>query len=134
MKTVVKLFYVMFIFTLIFSCKEKLAEPISYFENYDFNSGEYIIKVYGLEGRHIDNFNNFYISDVETLNKIKKQWVFTDKSHVMPCGYGYSLNVIKDSIVVKKALINIDCEYMDGWIHFPKEYLEDHKSHFIRMK
>lgn len=119
---------------MFLGCKEKLSEPISFFEQYDFNSREYSIEFYGLEGRRIDDFNNFYINDVETLNKMKKQWVFTSKSHVMPCGYGYGLNLIKDNKVVKKALINIDCEYMDGWIHFPKEYLEDHKSHFIRMK
>ena len=40
--------------------------------------------------------------------------------------------VNEDSVLNRKS-VNIDCEYMGGWIHFPKSYLEDYKDSFVRM-
>lgn len=93
----------------------------------------YKLLVCGQEGEHIDNYSDFYIDDVQTLQEIKKQWVFKNKSKVSPCGYGYSVVLVDDKAILKKTLVNIDCEYMSGWIYFPKAYLEDHKGSFKKM-
>lgn len=118
---------------ILSNCKEKLSQTISFFEGYDLNSGKYRLKGYHIDGKSINGFKKFYIDDPETLSKMKKQWVFKYKSEVMPCGFDYELHLVENNKIVKKALINIDCEYMQGWIHFPKEYLIDHKNHFKRI-
>lgn len=134
MKLTLKILIVIFSLTILSHCKEKLTKPISFFEDYDLNSGKYKLEVYQIEGEIIDDFKKFYIDDSETLKKMQKQWIFKYKSEVMPCGFGYELHLVKDHTIIKKTLINIDCQYMQGWIHFPKEYLTDHKIHFKRIK
>lgn len=118
---------------LVLNCHERLPKPISYFEDYNFSSGKYKLEFYEIEGQIIYDYKKFYIDDVETLKTMKKQWIFKYKSDIMPCGYGYQLNLVEDDKIVKKAYINIECEYMEGWIHFPKQYLTDHKNHFKRI-
>jgi len=118
---------------ILSNCKEKLPQTISFFENYDLNSGKYRLEAYQVEGKSIDGFKNFYIDNAETLSKIKKQWVFKYKSEIMPCGFEYELHLVENHKIVKKTLVNIDCEYMEGWIYFPKEYLTDYKNHFKRI-
>ncbi|WP_131725552.1 MULTISPECIES: hypothetical protein [unclassified Chryseobacterium] len=119
---------------LLSSCREKLTEPISFFENYDLSSGRYRLDFYNIDGVAIDNFKNFYIDDPTTLLKIQLQWIFKYKSDIQPCGYGYSIELKENNKVIKQTLINLDCEYMSGWIHFPKEFLTDHKNHFKTLK
>ncbi|MCX8523644.1 hypothetical protein OF897_06880 [Chryseobacterium formosus] len=119
---------------LFSSCKEKLAEPILFFENYDLKSGKYRLEGHQIEGEIIDDFTNFYIDDPETLITMQKQWIFKYKSGIQPCGYGYSIVLKENNKIIKQTLVNIDCEYMSGWIYFPKEYLTDYKNHFVKMK
>ncbi|WP_159477073.1 hypothetical protein [Chryseobacterium sp. 18068] len=134
MKLITRIVIAIFSLIILSNCKKKLLQPISFFENYDLNSGKYKLEAYQVEGKIIDDYKKFYIDDPEVLNKMKKQWVFKYKSEVMPCGFGYELHLIKDKKIIKKTLVNIDCEYMEGWIYFPKEYLTDHKNHFKRIK
>lgn len=115
------------------SCYKSLDEKIVFFEGIDFDSGNYKLLVYGTEGDWIEDYQDFYIDDIQTLNEIKKQWVFTKKSDAMPCGYGYNLELVNQSKILKSTSINIDCEYMSGWIRFPKKYLTDHKKSFKKM-
>jgi len=67
------------------------------------------------------------------MAKMKKQWMFNEKADIMPCGYGYELYLVNESKMIKNVAINIDCEYMSGWIKFPKEFLTDHKKSFKKM-
>lgn len=123
----------MVIFLLFTNCREKLEEPVSFFENYDVSSGRYKLEIHQVEGELIDDFRNFYIDDPLTLNKMKRQWVFKYKSDIKSCGYGYLIALKEDNKSIKQTLVNLDCEYMSGWIYFPKKYLLDHKNHFKRI-
>lgn len=134
MKNTVRILIVIFSLLLLYNCKEKLSKPISFFENYDLNSGKYRLEVNQVEGEIIDDFKRFYIDDPETLSKMQKQWIFKYKSSVQPCGYGYSIVLKENNKILKQTFVNLDCEYMSGWIYFPKEYLTDHKDHFVKMK
>ncbi|MDD3771039.1 MAG: hypothetical protein RBT46_07630 [Weeksellaceae bacterium] len=126
------LILISFIFTLI-SCSEKLPKEISFFENYDVKNGKYKVLVYGSEGEWIEDYKDFYIDDVKTLDKMKRQWVFNKKSDVMPCGYGYNIYLVDEENILKNVAVNIECEYMSSWIKFPKKYLTKHQKYFKRM-
>ncbi len=123
------LLYILAILLTLTSCSSKF----SFFENYDLSSGKYKVLVFADEGDWIENYRNFYIDDIETLIKMKKQWVFNQKSEVMPCGYGYNIYLVDEDTILKNISVNIDCEYMTGWWKFPKEYLTKHKSSFKVM-
>lgn len=129
-----KLFTLLFLNTLLLlGCQDKLDRKIILFDKYDFNSGEHKLIFYGQEGRIIKNYPNFYIDDIKTLNAIKKEWCFTKKSDIMSCGYSYNMQLIKnDSVLIEKS-INVECEYMSGWLYFPKEFLVKHKSSFKKF-
>ena len=133
MKSYTKILFVSII--LLCSCRGKLSEEIVFFENYDLSTGEYKLLVFGEEGLWIDDYQDFYIDDIETLKKMQKQWIFKYKSDISACGYGYSIMLVDSDKVLKEAAVNIerDCEYMSGWIYFPKKYLSDHKTYFKRM-
>nr|WKN37410.1 hypothetical protein K4G66_01640 [Tunicatimonas sp. TK19036] len=115
-------------------CHEKLDEELVYFEDVDFSSGDYKIYVFATEGEWIEDYKNFIIDDIEILNEIKKRWVFEHKIPPSACGYGYNLKLVDNEKIVKSTSINVDCEYMSGWIEFPKEYLSDYKSAFERLE
>lgn len=134
MKLICKILIIISTISLFSSCKEKLSKSVSFFEDYDLNSGRYRLEVNQVEGQIIGDFKNFYIDDIATLIKMQKQWVFKYKSSVKSCGYGYSIALKENSKTIKQSFINIDCEYMSGWIYFPKEYLTDHKNHFKRIR
>jgi hypothetical protein len=132
MKKIVQvIFFLMPLFIL--SCDEKLEKEIVFFEGIDFDSGEYKLLVNGSEGKQFEDYYDFYIDDIQTLNEMKKQWVFTRKSEITACGYGYNVKLVNQNGVVKSTSINIECEYMSGWIRFPKRYLTDHKKSFKKM-
>ena len=76
MKLFSKILVAIIALVLFSSCKEKLAEPILFFENYDLKSGKYRLEGHQIEGEIIDDFTNFYIDDPETLIKMQKQWIF----------------------------------------------------------
>jgi len=118
---------------LLFAGCERLPSKIKFFENYDLSTGEYKLLVFGTEGEWIDDYRDFYIDDIETLKEMQKQWIFKYKSEVMACGYGYIVMLVDSNKVLKKTAVNIDCEYMEGWIRFPKSYLSNYKAHFKRM-
>lgn len=125
--------YLLFSFLLLVSCQESLEKEIVLFSNYDFNSGEYKLVFYGDEGGIIENYYKFYIDDVKTLNEIKKQWIFTKKSDIYSCGYSYSMDLLKKDSVIFSKSINVECEYMSGWIYFPKAFLLNHKKSFKKI-
>ena len=120
--------------TLLLACREKLAEPISFFENYDLQSGRFRLEASKTDGVAIDNHENFYIDDPKTLTKMQQQWIFRYKSDIQPCGYGYAFYLKENNKTIKQTSVNLDCEYMSGWIYFPKEFLTDHKNHFKTLK
>lgn len=126
------LFFLLSIFLLI-SCKEKLNEEYHFFNLENFDSGKYKLLVFGLEGEWIDDFRDFYIDDISTLKQMQQQWTFKYKSEVMPCGYGYKIVLVNKEEIINEKYINIDCEYMSGWIYFPENYLSDYKSSFKKM-
>ncbi len=51
----------------------------------------------------------------------------------MACGYSYHIALVDNGKRVKRANLNIDCEYMDGWVKFPKSLLLNHQSSFKRL-
>jgi len=115
------------------SCKEQLDKEIVFFENIDFKSGVFKIYLFASDGPQIGDFHNFVIEDVETLELLKERWIFKNKISPIACGYGYNLKLVDDKKVVKSTNINVECEYMTGWIKFPKEYLSDFKHSFIKI-
>jgi len=120
---------------LLCSCRGRLPEEIKFFENYDLSTGGYKLLVFGEEGQWIDDYRDFYIDDTEVLRKMQKQWVFKYQSDIMACGYGYLIMLVDRDNVLKEVAVNIecDCEYMTGWVYFPRRYLSDYKTHFKRM-
>ncbi|MCL2097823.1 MAG: hypothetical protein FWH23_03580 [Bacteroidales bacterium] len=121
--------------SLFCSCRGRLPETVIFFENYDLSTGEYKLLVFGGEGQWIDDYRDFYIDDTEVLTKMQKRWVFKYQSDIMACGYGYSILLVDRNKVLKEVEVNIecDCEYMSGWIYFPRSYLSDYKNHFKKM-
>ena len=119
--------------TLLFIGCEKLPSEIKFFENYDLSTGEYKLLVFGTEGEWIDDYQDFYIDDIKVLKKMRKEWVFKHKSDILACGYGYIVMLVNADEVLKEVAVNIECEYMTGWVRFPKQYLSNHKKHFKRM-
>jgi hypothetical protein len=124
--------FILFFF-LIFGCKEKLENEYRFFEDYDLSSGDYKLVVLATEGAHLEGFDDFYIDDVVTLTKMQNQWVFNYKVVPMACGYGYDAKLIKNDQVLVQSSINIECEYMSGWIFFPRNYLTDHIQSFKKL-
>lgn len=118
---------------ILSGCKDKLKEEYHFFKSENLNSGNYKLLVYGLEGEIIDDYIDFYIDDISTLKQMQKQWIFKYKSEVMPCGYGYRVVLVNEKEIINEKYINIDCQYMSGWIYFPKKYLSDYKSSFKKM-
>ncbi|SFN60918.1 hypothetical protein SAMN05421741_10817 [Paenimyroides ummariense] len=131
MKT--KILIILFSLVLFIGCSEKLPNEVYFFENYEVENGKYKLFVIGTEGEWIDDYKDFYIDDIETLKKMKTQWIFSEKSEVMPCGYGYIIYLVNKKEVLKSEAINIECEYMSGWIKFPKKYITEYKDKFVRM-
>jgi len=128
-----KLAFIFIIFFALIGCKEKLSEEYDFFGGKDLSNGKYKLLVYGTEGEWIDDFQDFYIDDITTLQNMQKQWTFKYKTDPWACGYGYFLKFVDDKSVLNRKAVNIDCEYLAGWIYFPRNYLEDHKSSFKRM-
>lgn len=114
----------------LFGCTESLDKEIVFFDKIDFNSGNYKIYVFASEGAWIKDYKDFVIEDIETLNKIKDKWVFKNKVPPTSCGYGYNLKLVDTTNILKSVNINFDCEYMSGWIQFPKEYLSEFTESF----
>jgi len=122
----------LFLFFL-FSCDEPLDQKYEIFDDYNFNSGEYKLYCFGVEGKWVDGIRNFVIQDVEILNKIKSDWIFSYKTDKMACGFGYLIALVHKDSVVKRMDVNIEAEYMTcdkGWIRFPESYLSDYKEDF----
>ena len=117
----------------LFGCKERLSEEYRFFGNYDLKNGDYKLIVIGTEGAWIEDYCDFYIDDVETLERMQDQWVFKYKTTPMSCGYGYNIRLVNEDKTVEEKSVNVDCEYMTGWIFFPKNYLTDHIQSFKRM-
>jgi hypothetical protein len=124
-------FFVALLFVI--SCKEKLESKIVLFEDVELSNGEYKLYFFGLESDGIKGFSNFYIDDKETLSKIKAQWIFDEKSETMSCGYSYSMVLVINKKIVLQKAINTECEYLEGWIHFPNSYLTSHKMNFKKL-
>lgn len=117
----------------LFGCKEKLPEEYRFFGNHNISSGDYKLKVIGTQGTWIENYRDFYIDDLETLERMQEQWVFNYKTTPMSCGYGYNIGLYHNDTLVESKSVNIECEYMSGWIYFPSNYLTDHIQSFKRM-
>lgn len=117
----------------LFGCKERLSEEYKFFGNHDLSSGDYKLIVFGTEGARIEDYRDFYIDDIETLERMQKQWVFKYKTTPMSCGYGYNIRLVSKDKILEEKSVNVDCEYMTGWIFFPRNYLTDHIESFKRM-
>jgi len=118
---------------LIVSCREKLDKKIVLFQNVELDNEEYKLYFFALESIGIKGFDNFYIEDKTTLAKIKNEWVFDEKSEVWACGYSYVMVLMMGDKMVFRKSINTDCEYLEGWIYFPKSYLTKHKKEFKKL-
>ncbi len=124
--------YIFFLLLTLTSCKNRLSEPISFFGNYELQDGNYKLVGIGLQGEHIEGYKNFYIDDIETLQKMREQWVFEYSTEPMACGFGYELRFLRDTLVLSQGLLNLECGYLNTkrqkWLHFPSKYLTDHVS------
>ncbi len=125
-----KLHFAIFLFTFLLqiSCKEKLEKEFRFFDIENLDSGNVKLLIYRLEGSKFQN--DFYIDDINVLKTMQNQWIFTKKSKIWSCGFDHRLVLMDGNKIVQEKLINLDCEYMSGWIYFPKEYLLDNKSNF----
>lgn len=128
--------YLLVLVLLFFSsigCKKELPNELLFFENHPVENGKYRLYFLGTEGEWIEGYKDFYIDNIPTLVQMKKQWVFRHASDIMPCGYGYTVYLVNENKILKTKAINIEYEYMSGWIEFPKKYLTQYKNQFIRM-
>ena len=130
MKTILKYIFLVFVVT---GCREKLDREFVFFKDCNLDNGNYKLLVYATEGEWIDDYRDFYIDDVETLKRMQKQWIFRHKAEVMSCGYGYRLQLVDEKRILLSKSVNIECEYMSGWIYFPEAYLKEHKESFKKM-
>ena len=133
------------IIILLLGCKDKLEKQQVVFKDYDFTTGNYRLFFYEQMGTRIEElngFDNFYISDIETLEKIKKHWIISYKTDAMPCGYTYAVVLKKNDNVAKRFYVNLDCEYTttidstiitSSWLRFPKSYITDYKKYFKKI-
>ena len=111
----------------------------TFFEEYDFNSGEYELYGIGSEGGRTyftENVGNFVISDTATLNKIKQDWKIhlTDKR--MPCGFSYIMLLMKEDTCVREFRVNLDCEYLiceNEWFEFPAKLLNKYENSVTKI-
>ena len=116
-----------------FGCKERLDKEYRFFGDHDVQNGSYKLLVFGSEGTWIDDYRDFYIDDPATLSKMKDQWIFKYRTDMMLCGFGYIVKLVDEDKIVAETAINLDCEYIEGWIYFPEDYLRDHISSFKRL-
>ena len=128
---------VTFCLFLLLSCRQKLEQKEEFFEGTDLTVGIYRLEGIGLEGGWVNDFRNFYIDNLPTLQKIKDQWVFEYTVPPSSCGYGYKLRLLRDKIIIKEAFVNIECEYIsvngNPWRYFPSNFLTDHRASFKRF-
>ena len=113
--------------------KVKLKNEYDFFYNNDLSTGKYKFLAFWDYNILIEGYKDFYIDDIETLLKMQKQWVFKYQSEILACGWGYRIFLVDDNNVLNQIALNIDCEYLDGWIYFPKNFLTDHVASFKRM-
>lgn len=125
-----KYIFITLTFLLLISCSEKLENEITYFEKTDFNSGDYKIYLFDVFRNKKTDFPIKLLDDTTALNTIKSQWIFKNHIHPTSCGYNYQIMLVKDYKVIKQTKINTNCEYMTGWIEFPKEFLSDNLDKF----
>lgn len=124
---------ILLVLVVVSGCKERLDEEYRFFGDYDVENGSYKLLVFGSEGTWIDDYPNFYIDDPATLLKMKEQWIFKYRTDIMPCGFGYLVMFVDEDKILAETAINLDCEYIEGWIYFPENYLRDHISSFKRL-
>ena len=90
------------------------VKAYSPFEKYDFTNGEYkLLGVYSIgsdKNSIVDSLREFYIEDVQILNRIKKEWTFDRRSPAYACGYHYDILLVKDGEVVESFSVNLNCD------------------------
>ncbi|MDL2312679.1 hypothetical protein LJC68_07370 [Bacteroidales bacterium OttesenSCG-928-B11] len=132
-----KLFKYLFATILFIGCSH--GETIRFFEEYDFNSGNY--KLYGIlseggETCFTENVGDFVVLDTVTLNKIKQDWEIHHTNKRMPCGYSYLMILMEGDSCVYDFGVNLDCKYLTcdkGWFQFSPKLLNKYKKMVLRI-
>lgn len=81
---------------------------------YNFSNGNYFLiglKTIRYNGRMIpDSSGHFYISNIQVLNEIKKEWVFRKRAPIEQCDFDYTVYICIGQKAVDSFFINLLCE------------------------
>ena len=124
---------ILFALVGLLGCRERLDQEYRFFGRHDLNTGEYKLLALGGIAELIEDYDQFYIEDPEILSKMQDQWVFKHKGDLYKCGYSYRLKLVNQDTVLNSMGVNIDCGYTSNGLYFPKHFLTDYKSSFLRM-
>lgn len=122
---------------LLMGCKERLDVDYKIFGDYNFNSGDYALYAFGLDGEMIKGKKNFYINSPAVLSELKGRWVFQYKGSIEPCGFGYLFALVHEGKPVEKFNIAMECDYLRNgtkWVYFPASLLLDFQDKFIPLE
>jgi hypothetical protein len=104
-------------------------------EKYNFAEGGYYLL--GIRSKSdynglADSLGNFYINDINILNAIKKEWVFTTPSPMYACGYHYVIVVCRNGLELESFDINLNCNVIttdNGYFYFDVQKLQKFKDY-----
>ena len=104
-------------------------------KEYDFNNGGYTLlfvqqQPYKINEKEYTELSNYYIDDISTLNKIKKDWVFEKSKTMYACGYSFVIYLCKNNKLLDTFYINLDCEQISTKYGFYNFKI----NHFIMIK
>ncbi|WP_411031253.1 hypothetical protein [Spongiimicrobium sp. 3-5] len=100
------------IFALFFLNLSGQQQP---FEQIDFSKGDYYllgVKWTGEETDLVKSIGNWYVDEIDVLNKIKSEWVFDTPGKQYACGYHYKIQLCRNHEIIKKFYVNLYCNEM----------------------
>ena len=112
------------LFLFILSTSSFGQEPYALLGGYNFDEGGYYLlgmRSSPERNKIADSLGEWFIDDIATLNKIKKEWVFATTGEMYACGYHYRIYLCKDGKKVNEFSVNLYCKEMlckDGYYFF----------------
>lgn len=90
--------------------RKELKSGVRILKKYDFQKGGYTLVGLYWKFEHdiLKGIREFYVEDIATLEKIKREWVFYEKSALYECGYHYTIKILKDGEIIENFNINLE--------------------------
>ena len=128
------------LFTLLLSPFLHAQEPYQLLKDYNFDEGGYYLlgtRSSPERNKIADSLGEWYIDDITTLNKIKKEWVFSTPGEQWACGYHYRIYLCKDGKKIDEFAVNLYCKEMltkEGYFFFDPELIRSLNGNFMHPK